>query len=72
MQTAQDVYTSTIRNLPRDEQLRLAALILNALTQSEVETADYSDEWSEEDLRDLTNHSIRYAETLYPEEEELV
>ncbi len=72
MQTAQDVYTSTIRNLPRDEQLRLAALILNALTQPEVETADYSDEWSEEDLREATIYFMKQADERYPEEHDLV
>jgi len=35
MQTAQEIYTSTIRELPVEERLRLAALILNDLAPSD-------------------------------------
>ena len=77
MTTALEIYASTIRNLPHDERLRLAALILNDLAQMSVEglkvdKVDTDDAWSEEDQRDLTNHSLRYADILYPEEEDLV
>ena len=70
--TAQEVFTETVRDLPPSERLRLAALILQELTQSEVAGVDRSDTWNEQDQRDLTTLSLQYAAELYPEEEELV
>ena len=71
-QTAQEVFTETVRTLPPRERLRLAALILQDLAQSEVSGVDRSDTWSEQDRSDLTNFSLQYAAELYPEDEELV
>lgn len=71
-QTAQEVFTETVRALPPSERLRLAALILQELAQSEVAVVDRSDTWSEQDQSDLTTVSLQYAVALYPEEEELV
>jgi len=70
--TAQEVFTETVRALPPTERLRLAALILQDLTQSEVAVVDSRDAWSEQDQRDLTTFSLQYAAKLYPEEDELV
>jgi hypothetical protein len=70
--TAQQVFTETIRALPPSERLRLVALILQELTQSDVTVVDRSDAWSEQDQRDLTAVSLEYVAELYPEEQELV
>ena len=70
--TAQEVFAETVRALPPSERLRLAALILQELAQSEVAIVDRSDTWSEQDQRDLTTFSLQYAAELYPEDEELV
>ena len=70
--TAQEVFTETVCALPPSEQLRLAALILQELTQSEVAGVDRSDTWNEQDQRDLTTFSLQYTAELYPEEEDLV
>jgi hypothetical protein len=70
--TAQEVFTETVRALPPSERLRLAALILQELTQSEVAGVDRGDTWNEQDQRDLTTLSLQYAAELYPEEDELV
>jgi hypothetical protein len=70
--TAQQVFTETVRALPPIERLRLAALILQELAQSEVAVVDRSDTWTEQDQYDLTAFSLRYAAELYPEDEELV
>ena len=70
--TAQEVFTETVRALPPTERLRLAALILQDLTQSEVAVVDSRDAWSEQDQSDLTTFSLQYAAKLYPEEDELV
>jgi len=70
--TAQEVFAETVRALPPSERLRLAALILQDLAQSEVAVVDRSDTWSEQDQNDLTTFSLQYAAELYPEDEELV
>jgi len=70
--TAQEVFTETVRALPPSERLRLAALILQDLAQSDVAIVDKSDTWNEQDQRDLTAVSLKYAAELYPEEQELV
>ena len=70
--TAQDVFAETVRTLPPSERLRLAALILQDLAQSDAALLDKSDTWSERDQRDLTTVSLKYAAELYPEEQELV
>ena len=70
--TAQEVFTETVRALPLSERLRLAALILQELAQSDVAVVGLSDTWSEQDQRDLTAVSLKHATELYPEEENLV
>ena len=71
--TAQEIFTETIQALPLTERLRLAALILQDLAQSEVTVVESGDDvWSEQDQSDLTAFSLRYAAKLYPEEDELV
>ena len=72
MPTAQDVFEETVRALPLRERLRLAALILQDLASSDLRAVDADDAWTEQDRRDLTAFSLRYAETQYPEDEELV
>jgi hypothetical protein len=64
--------TSTVRVLPPGEQLRLAALILQNLAQSEMTIIDWSDAWSEQDPHHLTTVSLPYATDRYPEDEALV
>lgn len=70
--TAQAVFADTVRALPLDEQLRLAALILQTLAQSQVAVVDRKDTWSEQDQRDLTTVSLQYAAEIYPEAEDIV
>lgn len=72
MPTAQEIYVSTVRDLPPPERLRLAALILDELAKSGMIPPDSSGTWSDEDVRDLTAFSMQYAATLYPEDEDLV
>lgn len=50
--TIEQLYEGTIRPLPAAERLRLATLILEGIPPEAV--ADYSDEWSDEDLADFT------------------
>jgi len=59
--SAKEFYAKTIRSLAPKERLRLAAMILNDLT-SLKEEIDFSDSWSEEDLRDLTTFALSHSE----------
>jgi hypothetical protein len=66
--TADDVYLRVVKALPPSERLKLATLILNDIPPRSV--IDYSDEWSAEDVRDLTAHSLRYAAASFDEPED--
>lgn len=70
MQTAQEIYTSTIRELPVEERLRLAALILNEVTQTDAdngtlsEAPQYKQISSEQIQSALGRIYVRYSDTL--------
>jgi hypothetical protein len=70
--TAQEIYNQVVRTLSPTERLRLATLILNELVQQNVSVIDQSDTWTEQDQIDLTNFSLQYAATLFPEDEETI
>lgn len=72
MPTAQEVFAETVHAMPPIERLRLAALILDDLTQTNPSVVESGDSWDEQDLSDLTAYSLQYATTLYPEDEEVV
>ena len=63
--TVQEVYDHSIKPLPAAERLQLATLILNDIPPQSV--VDYSDEWSEEDLRDFTNAGNAYINRVLEE-----
>ncbi|WP_427157558.1 hypothetical protein ACQFX9_18550 [Aliinostoc sp. HNIBRCY26] len=69
--TAQEIYNQVIRDLPPNERLRLANLILNDLVQNNLAIIDESDTWTEQDQIDLTSFSLQYASTNFPESEEI-
>jgi len=60
--TVEELYDQRIRPLPASERFRLAALILNDIPPQSV--ADYSGEWSDEDIREASLHSFRRAATV--------
>jgi hypothetical protein len=66
--TAEEVYAQVVKPLPASERLKLATMILNDIPPLSV--VDYSDEWSEEDMRDLTTHTMRYAAESFGEEDD--
>jgi hypothetical protein len=69
MPTAQEIYANTIRDLPPEEQLRLAALILNQLAQTVGSQVDVDESWSEEDMQDLAAFSMKQADAFYAHKE---
>jgi len=66
--TAEEVYSQAVKPLPLPERLKLATMILNDIPPRAV--VDYSEEWTEEDIRDFTIYSLRYAAKSFGEEEE--
>lgn len=71
-QTVQEIYQNIVGNLSVSDRLRLAALILNDLTQQNVAVIDASDSWTEQDQLELMSFSLQYANRLFPDEEEMV
>ena len=71
-QTVQEIYQNIVRNLSVSDRLRLAALILNDLTQQNVALIDASNTWTDQDQLELTSFSLQYANSLFPDEEEMV
>jgi hypothetical protein len=69
--TAQEVFARDVRDLPPQERLRLASLILQDLTQTGVAVVERSDSWSEQDQQDLTAFSLEHASRIYPWDENL-
>ena len=56
----QDLYESRVRPMPPSERLQLARLILDDLAPSE-KPVDISDEWSDDDVADLSAFSAGNA-----------
>jgi len=69
MQNAQEIYAASTGPLPASERLRLATIILEELAQTAGSVLDYSDAWTEEDMRDLEACSVNHAATLYRQRE---
>jgi len=71
-QTIQDIYHKVVSPLSLRDRIQLAALILNDLTEKNIEVIDSSDSWTEQDQLDITSFSLKYAASLFPDEEEIV
>jgi len=77
MLTAQEVYAAA-RALPLPERLRLAALILDEMTQlpspsiNPQELPGYSDVWTEEDRMEFAAHCARQAAFDLPDDDDLL
>lgn len=63
--TAQEIYSQVVRNLPPTERLRLANLILNELVQQNISIIDERHTWTEEDQLDLVAFSLQNTASLY-------
>jgi hypothetical protein len=59
---AQQIYETSIRNLPVVERLWLVKMVMDDLMSTPATwIVDESDEWSEEDYVDLVRASLAYA-----------
>ena len=66
--TIQEIYEQSIKPLPAPQRFQLAVLILNDIPPHAL--VDYSEEWSEEDLRDLMRANQEHIERTLGSEEE--
>ena len=57
-QTIQDIYHKVVSPLSLRDRIQLAALILNDLTEKNIEVIDSSDSWTEQDQLDITVGSL--------------
>jgi hypothetical protein len=64
--TVREVYENTVCPLPAVDRLRLAALILDDLAASGGAELDIRDDWSEQDIDDLTAYSMKRAASSAP------
>jgi hypothetical protein len=69
--TIQEIYQNIVTILPLSDRLRLAALILNDLTQQNIDVIDTSDTWTEQDQLELMSFSLQYANSLFLDDEEI-
>lgn len=58
--SAEELYEQVVKPLPPSERLKLARIILNEIPPQAI--VDYSDSWSDEDIRDFTTASWRHIE----------
>ena len=66
--TAEAIYDQIVKPLPTPERFKLAQLILSDIPSRAV--VDYSEEWTEEDMRDFALATLRYADMVLGEWEE--
>jgi len=64
--SAEQLFDEQAKLLTTAERFQLATLLLNSISPQSV--VDYSEEWSEEDQRDATLHSLRRAAESFGEE----
>jgi len=61
-QVAQQIYETSVKDLPIVERLRLVKLVMDDLMREpSTWVVDESDVWSEQDYVDLTRASLAYA-----------
>ncbi len=59
--TIKELYEQSIKPLPATDRYQLATMILGDIPAHSV--VDYSDEWSDEDLKEFTRHSWQRIES---------
>ena len=65
---ADQLYEQTVKSLPAAERLKLATRILSDIPPHSV--VDYSEEWTREDAREVSLHSLRRAQASFGENED--
>lgn len=68
--TADELYEKSVRSMLASERLKLATRILNDIPPASI--LDYSDEWNETDLRQLSDDTVRRFYEENPADDDLV
>jgi hypothetical protein len=69
MDTVLELYETHLKPLTVVERLQLAQLLVGDLVKSAPRwTIDFSEEWTDEDIRDATRASLAYAAQSFGEE----
>lgn len=66
-----EIYQNIVGTLSASDRLRLAAMILNELSQQNIAVVDESNTWTEQDKLDVTAFSLQYAANLFADDEEI-
>ena len=61
-QAIKDIYQKVLSPLSVGDRIQLAALILNGITEKNIEVIESSDTWTEQDLVDITSFSLPQRE----------
>ena len=56
-----EIYQNIVGTLSVSDRLRLAAMILNDISQENIAVVDKSNTWTEQDQLDITSFSLQYA-----------
>ena len=66
-----EIYQNIVGTLSVSDRLRLAAMILNDISQQNIAVVDESNTWTEQDRLDITAFSLQYATNLFDDNEEI-
>jgi len=66
-----EIYQNIVGTLSVSDRLRLAAMILNDLSEQNIAVVDESNTWTEQDRLDITAFSLQYAANLFADDEEI-
>lgn len=75
METTSEVteaYQYVTEKLSLNDRLRLAALLLNDVTKSNVSLVDERDVWTDQDQKDISTFALGYAADLFPDSKDLI
>lgn len=69
-QNIENIYQNIQKNLSLNDQIRLAALLLNNISQKNITAIDFKTYWTEEDKQDIASFSSIYIDNFISEDEE--
>lgn len=69
-QNFETIYENILNNLSLNDQIRLAALLLDNISHKNLTVLDISNNWTEEDKNDITSFALSYVESSISEDEE--
>ena len=69
-QNIENIYQNILKNLSLNDQIRLAALLLNNISQKNITAIDFKTYWTEEDKQDIASFSSIYIDNFISEDEE--